>query len=107
MLLQYVGVYDARKQVLTSFVVVSCDALVHFSKRYQALGRDSDKALCISLVKAILPWTLSYLGSIRSLSQYAVRHSGVSFALFVGSILVLYPYMAHGIAAVLSCLAVR
>ena len=73
LLVKYVGVYDARKQVLTTFVVVACDVLSYFVKRYLTDGSELHKSVCIALVKAILPWTLSYLGSIRSLSQYAVR----------------------------------
>ncbi len=71
LLLRHVVQFDLRKQVLTTFVVVACDALMHFSAAYATTGKHRD--VCLQLMDAVLPWTLSYLGSIRGVAQLAVR----------------------------------
>jgi hypothetical protein len=73
LLLTALGDYDARKQVLTSYVVIAAFVLMHFSDAFKEGAEPAHRQYCLSLVAALLPWTLSYLGSIRAIAQYAVR----------------------------------
>ncbi len=70
-LLPQLSMYDAKKQVYASIILVATDVLGFLSADPELRHRD----VCMRLIHSLLPWTLTNLGSVRGLTQHAVSHA--------------------------------